>query len=786
MLIQLEDFAGESPRWQARELKEQYAQEAVLTKFDRRTLAPYRQMLHVFTTEKLGTMKTIYRFGYQTDSDSQYWFHWADEVSVFRSPSEAGNERTYIFGDGAPKVTDATAALSGGAEAYPLDTYRLGIPRPSAPSVSITGVATSNVAETRYYCYTYTNAWGEEGPPSDLSAEIEVFPGQTVVVDVSAAVPAGDYNLSGGTKKIYRVGTGESSAAFLYVDKVSLATSSYNDTTAGGHLGGELTTTSWEEPASDMAGAVLMPNGVVLAWKDNEIWPSEPFVPYAYPSDYTLQTDSAIVGIGVVGLTAIVVTKGQPYLITGVHPLNFTMEKLDIPQAGVARRAIVPVEGGVLYASPDGIVFVQGRQAEIVTRDLYTREDWQALKPSSMHAAFSDGRLFVFYDNSSLGGTPGGLIFDFFGTNQSVVEINQYFSAAYTDMKRDALFLCGDELTLAGAPAVLIGMGSTRQAAQQSGLFVTGAVDTQQTGAQTSAGEGTLLGDIFGGGATRQAAQSSSGAGTPVSSGTGATTQAAQTADGVGDVASSPVAGFWYDIGFAPSGGLAINTDGTGGAPGDGDPTRSWLGINSAMRLSLDPLAVDGPPVYDLASGALKFTDDLESFLSSATPTVASGSPHTFLVCIRLPTDSPTQNSPYAGVYVGNTGFTAGSALFPFGGSGTNLGRSRLFWNGAGDQYVNRVKDGNWAVIAWMNANSPPGTQGYVLYNKPSFGVVYEALSFGLIPTYSAQKMRLGVGIAGVAGFNPDDVYIAGWAFHNGAVTEAQLRATAQWMLDNV
>lgn len=786
MIIQLEDFAGESPRWHERELKDQYAQEAVLTKFDRRTLAPYKQILHVFTTEKVGTMKTIYRFGYQTDSDTQYWFHWASEVSVLRSPSEAGDERTYIFGDGAPKVTDQTAALSGGAEAYPLDTYRLGIPRPSTPSVSVTGTATGTVPETRSYIYTYTNAWGEEGPPSLPSGDVVVYPGQTVAVDVSQAVPAGDYNLSGGTKKIYRVGTGESTAAYLYVATVSLATSSYNDTLPGGQLGGEIATIDYEEPASDMAGAVLMPNGVVVAWRDNEIWPSEPFIPYAYPSQYMLQTDSTIVGMAVVGMTVVVVTKGQPYLITGVHPSNFTMEKLDVPQAGVSRRSIIAVDGGALYASPDGIVFVQGRSAEVITRDLYRREEWQRLNPASMHAAFHDGKLFVFYDNSSLGGTPAGLIFDFFGTNQSVVEINQYFSAAYTDMKRDALFLCGDDLTLAGAPAVLLATGATRQAAQFSGARLVGGAATQQTGTQTSSGTGTLLGDIFGGAATRQAAQAVAGAGAPIFTGAGGTTQAAQLANAIGDVASSPVAGFWYDIGFSPSGGLAINADGTGGAPGDGVATRSWAGLNSQLRLSLDVLAVDGPPVYDSASGALKFTGDLESFLSCATPTVTAGNPFTYLICIRLPTDSATTNSPYAGAAIGDAGFTKGTAIFPFGGSGTNLGRSHLFWNGSSDRWVNRVADGNWAVIAWSDPHQTSGTQGSVLYNKPSVGVVYEALPYSGMPSYSVQAMRVGAGIAGIAGFNPDDVYIAGWAFHNGAVTEAQLRATAQWMLDNV
>lgn len=624
MIIQLEEFTGEAPRWHPRVLQAPYAQQAILTKLDRRTLAPFAQVDSVFDPTKSGTMKTIYRFGQDSDSDDTYWFHWPLEVSVIRSPADAVDERTYYFGDGAPKVTDETLALSGGGTNYPIGHLLLGLPRPETLSAAVSGTATSEVPETRNYIYTYVTAWGEEGPPSlPMPAAVNVKPGEIVTLDIGAALPSGAYDIA--FKRIYRTGTGEVSTDYLLVAEVDAEDEEYVDSKLGGQLGRAIVSTDWEAPPTDIVGAVLMPNGVVLAWKDNEIWPSEPFIPHAYPPQYVLTTDSTIVGIAVVGTTAVVVTSGRPYLITGVHPESFTMEQLDIPQAGVSRRGILAVDGGVIYVSPDGLVHVRGRSGDVVSRDLFRREDWQALNPASMHIAQHESRLFVFYDNESLGGTPGGLLFDFLGENQSVVRINQYFNATYTDLRRDALFLCGDEETLAGAPAVLLAVGATVQASQRGGLYLYGVGHTTQA-AQTAAGTGTVRGDIFGTGATRQAAQTAAGTGGTLVEGVGATAQAAQTAVGSGtagqqaDLTSLPwTAGrdrfYWHN---GDSSALRANQDGTGGTPAIGDIVRHVATVAPSDSAPMSTQSASGDTKR--RAGAVGVRGNLAALRLGATP----------------------------------------------------------------------------------------------------------------------------------------------------------------------
>jgi hypothetical protein len=84
--------------------------------------------------------KTIYRFGRDTVSDTQYWMSWADRVYAVKGMIGSDTtEKTYYTGDTSgtpgPKVTDSTMAISSAP--YPTNSRPLAMPAPStAPTVS--------------------------------------------------------------------------------------------------------------------------------------------------------------------------------------------------------------------------------------------------------------------------------------------------------------------------------------------------------------------------------------------------------------------------------------------------------------------------------------------------------------------------------------------------------------------------------------------------------------------------------------------------------------------------
>jgi hypothetical protein len=110
--------------------------------------------------------------------------------------------------------------------------------------------------------------------------------------------------------------------------------------------------------------------------------------------------------------------------------------KADIEQSCASKRSIVSTNSTVLYASPDGLVMLSPNGSRIVTEQLFTRAQWQSLKPDSIHAYSHDLKYVAFYDT---GTTQGGFIFDL-TTGQFILH-DIYATAGYSDLVNDKLFL---------------------------------------------------------------------------------------------------------------------------------------------------------------------------------------------------------------------------------------------------------------------------------------------------------------------------------------------------------
>lgn len=437
--VRITIFGGVAPRFDPRALPDPFAQTATNTKLWDGSLRPWKSTSAVVTPSKVGTKLSIYRFGQDVSNEAQYWFHWTTDVDVAKGPIAGDtSERTYFTGDGAPKVTDSSIALAAGTD-YPMNSYTLGVPAPAAtPSVAVSGTGSGSPV-TKVYVYTYVTAWGEEGPPSTPSSAVNVQAGQTVTVSNMATGPGAGYNVT--AKRIYRTISGQSTTDYRFVAEVAAATTSYADSIADSTvaLNEALPSLEWSPPPSDMAGLVALPNGIMAGFSKNDLCLSEPFVPSAWPESYRLSTDWPVVGLGVIGQSVVILTKGKPYVATGSHPSSFTLERIDIGQACVAKRSIANIDGlGVVYASPAGLALISLGGSSILTDSFMDRDDWQALVPSSITGYAYNGRYFGFY---STGVTQGGFILDPKTSPPSLTFTDVYATAGYCDPIRDTLYL---------------------------------------------------------------------------------------------------------------------------------------------------------------------------------------------------------------------------------------------------------------------------------------------------------------------------------------------------------
>lgn len=244
------------------------------------------------------------------------------------------------------------------------------------------------VVETRAYVYTMVNSYMEESAPS-LANVVSVT--YLDYVEVGTTNPSfTGYSPRSGTN-IYR--TFGTNPTYFKINTTSLGSGVYKDETfKASDVGVALPSLEWDLPESGMTGLVAMPNGFFAAYKDNMLYFSEPFRPHAWP--YAMSFPHKIMGICPDAQSLVVTTNTGAYIVLGSLPSNMSQQKLPIPQAGIAQRLMVNLEGAVGYASADGFVLVQGSQATMaLSQKFYSREDWR-----STFATIADDARFGYTD----------------------------------------------------------------------------------------------------------------------------------------------------------------------------------------------------------------------------------------------------------------------------------------------------------------------------------------------------------------------------------------------------
>ncbi len=396
-----------------------------------------------------GTTKTIFK---ATDNE---WFTFSDYVDVIKSPiKEDAFSRFYFTGvsgsSGFPRMVDASNGISG-AGPYPVTSYRLGLPTPPAfttgPSVDNTTAAEGAATSSRAYVYTEITTFGEEGPPSVVTAAdiVDAADGATVTLALPAAT-SGVYTIA--KRRIYRA---DLNGIFRFVKDVS-GTSAGNTTEAvkDSSLGEEIESADNLAPPDDvtanhpdgpMLGITTMPNGITAGFSGNTLLFSEAFLPHSYPLANQLTTKEDIVGIVSIASGLLVTTKGKPLIAGGTDPSAMSLVEIDANLPNSNKRSLVDMGEYALYASPDGLVIASNSGVSLVTQQIFTRDQWQDYYPENIEAYEYEGKYLGFTWDGSSPATKKGFIFDPRGQKNAFVNLDFYATAGFNDRENDELYL---------------------------------------------------------------------------------------------------------------------------------------------------------------------------------------------------------------------------------------------------------------------------------------------------------------------------------------------------------
>lgn len=265
----------------------------------------------------------------------------------------------------------------------------------------------SGISRSSAYCYTLVQSladgiFKQESAPSPASEVVDVLDGDGVTLSGFEIPDMEDLHIT--HIRLYRTVSGTQSSEFHFLAELEVPVEEYVDTLHDADISSEvLQTSTWDCIPDDAQGLIHADNGLYACFRGNELLLSEPFIAYAFPTNYRITTEDPIVALGYVDGTIIVLTTGRPYLAAGSDPKSLQIIHLPLEQACVSARSVGNLPGGVVYASPDGLMLFTSGDQTLLTSQTFTREQWQALRPETLLGTVHDGRYVAFFAGSNQG-----------------------------------------------------------------------------------------------------------------------------------------------------------------------------------------------------------------------------------------------------------------------------------------------------------------------------------------------------------------------------------------------
>lgn len=426
--INLQGFGGEIPRQEPFYLPETAAASVMNASLRNGALVPFRQA----TAEEYlfgAACQSIYLHGVE-------WLGWNHDADVV--PGPVSTDRLYIsHANGQPTMR------VNGAE------VPLRLPRPTTrPTIARSGTLDNDLSETVVYAYTWVTSLGEESGPSPLSNSVLWSPGCNIeLTALPISAPVANRYVSG--KRIYRAVTSASGVTDLFfVAEVGVGDQGFNHNLNTHPIAEAIATKEFDPPPANLRGFTAMPNGIIAAFRGKEICFCEPYQPHAWPGVYALTVTDTIIGLAAFGTTLAVLTTGQPYIVQGMHPESMAMQKMEQPFPCMSKRGIVDMGYSAIYPSTDGLVMVSETGAQLISEELWTYEQWQALQPTTINAA-RFGHLYGFTYTPMGGEARHIVLVDPRGKQPGVARSNEQPVALYTHVESGrTYFLASNQRTV--------------------------------------------------------------------------------------------------------------------------------------------------------------------------------------------------------------------------------------------------------------------------------------------------------------------------------------------------
>lgn len=254
-----------------------------------------------------------------------------------------------------------------------------------------------------FYVTTPVDADDREGPPSEISEEIIVNPGQRHSIRIEHQ-PTG----TSLPMNIYRSSTGGDDFRLVEEKKTGGATADdeyWDDEFAP--VGDEIPPFGDMPDGMDASKVYWHPAGFAVGYVNkgdgtSELWRSDFYRPWAWPEENTVPFPETIKCVVMSGNSVIVFTTSEVYAVSGNDPELGTRTLLTDSMPVSDIKSIARIGQAVYYATTDGLAVATGSEAKLVSGGYFDRDTWDDLVVAGEEAKVGDGKLFY-----------GNLVFDF-------------------------------------------------------------------------------------------------------------------------------------------------------------------------------------------------------------------------------------------------------------------------------------------------------------------------------------------------------------------------------------
>jgi hypothetical protein len=499
----IDAFGGMAPRVAPSQLQESQAQLAYNARLTSGDLEPLNAPLLLASLSGLtGPARAVFK----SVTDTAFrWLAWPQRVDAVRA-LVAGDRtgRVYYTGDGVPQWTTYDLA---GRDGYPMASYTLGLPAPTAAPTAVHAGSTGDVAN-RAFLYSFASADGAQESQASPAAVVAGRVAGTWSISALQHPPGNNYAtasaswaagvLTVATPSTFGLRVGDvldhgvlGRVTVTGVTALSFSVERAADPTpvTGGFaravpydVVGAKWRIYWSEadgsyklmaehpvttalpisidaaavgtaveplldapmPPADLHSLCRHSSGALFGISGNELLASEPYKPYAWPNAYRTPLASDPVACKASGNTVVVGTAGTPQLFIGADPSTMQPEDIKSVWPCLSPRAMVAFPNGVAYPTTFGLAWIGASAPQIVTEASYTERKWRDVYPRTMVAASYGNAYVAAYT------TGNSTDFWFFRPGEiAPVSLGAAsgVTALYTDPEDGSLIMaCGDQI----------------------------------------------------------------------------------------------------------------------------------------------------------------------------------------------------------------------------------------------------------------------------------------------------------------------------------------------------